>query len=323
MSLDRFSPAVRAWFDSSFPEPTAAQAQGWQAIASGEHTLILAPTGSGKTLAAFLWGIDRLMTEPVPDKLQRTRIVYLSPLRALAVDVEKNLRAPLTGIALAADRLGESVHVPTVGMRTGDTPADERRQLIRTPPDILITTPESLYLMLTSRARETLANVEAVIVDEIHAMAPTKRGTHMALTLERLEEITDRPPQRIGLSATQRPLDEIAAFLGGRDDTGKARPVTIVDAGSTKSSTSRSSARFGGFQLARRCQIWRWSPMGGTMCPTVRSRRAVTLSTRLAVWGMRSFVLDTRGWAGSTLATHGTFSERERVRSSSPGARPG
>ncbi|MFP4513802.1 MAG: DEAD/DEAH box helicase, partial [Acidimicrobiales bacterium] len=234
MSLDRFSSAVRGWFDASFPEPTAAQAKGWEAIASGEHTLILAPTGSGKTLAAFLWGIDRLMTEPVPDKERRTRIVYLSPLRALAVDVEKNLRAPLTGISLAAERLGETVHHPTVGMRTGDTPADERRQLVRTPPDILITTPESLYLMLTSKARETLANVEAVIVDEIHAMAPTKRGTHLALTLERLEEITDRPPQRIGLSATQRPLDEIARFLGGRDDHGTPRPVTIVDAGSTK-----------------------------------------------------------------------------------------
>ncbi|MDZ7680028.1 MAG: DEAD/DEAH box helicase [Acidimicrobiales bacterium] len=234
MSLDRFSSAVRGWFDASFPEPTAAQAQGWEAIASGEHTLILAPTGSGKTLAAFLWGIDRLMTEPVPDKERRTRIVYLSPLRALAVDVEKNLRAPLTGISLAAERLGETVHHPTVGMRTGDTPADERRQLVRTPPDILITTPESLYLMLTSKARETLANVEAVIVDEIHAMAPTKRGTHLALTLERLEEVTDRPPQRIGLSATQRPLDEIARFLGGRDDHGTNRPVTIVDAGSTK-----------------------------------------------------------------------------------------
>jgi ATP-dependent helicase Lhr and Lhr-like helicase len=234
VSLDRFSPAVRAWFDASFPEPTAAQSEGWEAIASGEHTLILAPTGSGKTLAAFLWGIDRLMTEPVPDKERRTRIVYLSPLRALAVDVEKNLRAPLIGISLAAERLGESVHHPTVGMRTGDTPADERRQLIRTPPDILITTPESLYLMLTSKARETLANVEAVIVDEIHAMAPTKRGTHLALTLERLEEITDRSPQRIGLSATQRPLDEIARFLAGRDDTGTPRPVTIVDAGTRK-----------------------------------------------------------------------------------------
>src|SRR5690606_3337044 len=166
------------------------------------------------------WGRYRLSSKLGPDKERRISNVYLSPLRALAVDVEKNLRAPRTGISLAAERLGETVHHPTVGMRTGDTPADERRQLVRTPPDILITTPESLYLMLTSRARETLAGVEAVIVDEIHAMAPTKRGGHLALTLERLEEITDRSPQRIGLSATQRPLDEIARSLGGPDGTG-------------------------------------------------------------------------------------------------------
>ncbi|QGG96370.1 Lhr family helicase [Actinomarinicola tropica] len=234
MSLDRFSPAVRAWFDTSFPEPTAAQTEGWAAIASGEHALVLAPTGSGKTLAAFLWGIDRLANEPVPEAERRTRIVYLSPLRALAVDVERNLRAPLVGIGLAAERLGLTLHTPTVGTRTGDTPADERRRLVRNPPDILITTPESLYLMLTSQARETLAGVDTVIVDEIHALAPTKRGSHMALTLERLEEVTDRSPQRIGLSATQRPLDEIARFLGGRGDDGRPRPVTIVDAGTRK-----------------------------------------------------------------------------------------
>ncbi|MBK5223802.1 MAG: DEAD/DEAH box helicase [Acidimicrobiia bacterium] len=234
MTLERFSPPVRAWFDTSFPEPTAAQSKGWEAIASGEHALILAPTGSGKTLAAFLWGIDRLANEPVPEPIRRTRIVYLSPLRALAVDVERNLRAPLIGMSLAAERLGLTVHVPTVGTRTGDTPPDERRRLVRNPPDILITTPESLYLMLTSQARETLAGVDTVIVDEIHALAPTKRGSHMSLTLERLEEVTERSPQRIGLSATQRPLDEIARFLGGRDDRGVARPVTIVDAGTTK-----------------------------------------------------------------------------------------
>ncbi|HMQ26544.1 MAG TPA: DEAD/DEAH box helicase, partial [Acidimicrobiales bacterium] len=211
--LAGFSAPVRAWFSTSFPEPTAAQAAGWPAIASGEHTLILAPTGSGKTLAAFLAGLDRLMREPVPERERRTRLLYLSPLRALAVDVEKNLRAPLQGIALAADRLGESIHVPTVGMRTGDTAPDERRSLVRHPPDVLITTPESLYLMLTSQARETLRSVEAVIIDEIHALAPTKRGAHLALSLERLEANADRPFQRIGLSATQRPLDEIARFL--------------------------------------------------------------------------------------------------------------
>jgi ATP-dependent Lhr-like helicase len=246
--LDHFSPPVRAWFSTTFPEPTAAQSQGWPAIASGAHTLILAPTGSGKTLAAFLWGLDRLVTdEPPADKLRRTRLVYLSPLRALAVDVEKNLRAPLMGIGLAAERLGLAFHPPSVGMRTGDTLPDERRRLVRNPPDLLITTPESLYLMLTSAARDTLHGVEAVIIDEIHALAPTKRGAHLALSLERLEQLCDAPPQRIGLSATQRPLDEIARYLGGfeprasddrasddRPASASARPVTIVDAGIRK-----------------------------------------------------------------------------------------
>src|SRR3954468_6503264 len=204
--LGRFSPAVREWFSTAFPEPTGAQSKGWPAIVDGDHTLICAPTGSGKTLAAFLWGIDRLVTSPTPDKLRRTRVLYISPLRALAFDVEKNLRAPLKGIELAAERLGVPFNEPTIGVRTGDTLAKERQSLIRRPPDLLITTPESLYLMLTSSAQETLVGVEAVIVDEIHALAPTKRGAHLMLSLERLEELTDRPPQRIALSATQRPL---------------------------------------------------------------------------------------------------------------------
>ncbi|MDZ4827136.1 MAG: DEAD/DEAH box helicase [Actinomycetota bacterium] len=233
MTWDRFSAPVRAWFEASFRAPTDAQAQGWPAIAAGDHTLILAPTGSGKTLAAFLWAIDRLATTPEPAKDARCRVLYISPLRALAVDVEKNLRAPIAGIALAAERLGEPLRVPTVGMRTGDTPGKERQALVRTPPDILITTPESLYLMLTSKARETLRSVEYVIIDEIHAMAPTKRGAHLMVSLERLEAIAHKPPQRVALSATQRPLDEIARFLGGQTDTGP-RPVTIVDAGSRK-----------------------------------------------------------------------------------------
>jgi ATP-dependent Lhr-like helicase len=236
--LAPFSPAVRAWFETSFPEATPPQAQGWPVIAEGHHSLILAPTGSGKTLAAFLWAIDRLVSRPTPpEATHRTRLLYISPLRALAVDVEKNLRSPLQGIRLAAERLGLPYTEPTVGMRTGDTPTDVRRQLVRNPPDILITTPESLYLMLTSAARETLRGVEAVIIDEIHAVAATKRGSHLALTLERLEHWVRSgggpAPQRIGLSATQRPLEEIARFLGGTE-AGEARPVAIVDAGVRK-----------------------------------------------------------------------------------------
>ncbi len=241
--LAAFTPATRDWFAASFDAPTAAQALGWPAIAAGEHTLICAPTGSGKTLAAFLWCLDRLMSEPVPDDpLRRLRVLYVSPLKALVHDVNRNLRSPLAGIALAARNRGEhdltrEVHV---AMRTGDTPAEERRAFGKRPPDILVTTPESLYLLLTSQAREALRGIEWVIVDEIHALAGTKRGAHMALSLERLEALTEKPPQRIGLSATQRPLSVVAGFLGGRsaspdgERSGELRPVRIVDAGVRK-----------------------------------------------------------------------------------------
>ncbi|MCB1026554.1 MAG: DEAD/DEAH box helicase, partial [Microthrixaceae bacterium] len=212
-----FSAPVRAWFDSAFPEPTVAQRRAWPPISAGEHTLLCAPTGSGKTLAAFLWAIDRLGGDPRAEGTG-TRVVYLSPLRALAVDIEKNLRSPIRGIELAAQRLGEPFSAPSVGLRTGDTSPEERRRMAKRPPDILVTTPESLYLLLTSAAREGLAAVETVIVDEIHALAPTKRGAHMALSLERLHTwVTGRghrAPQRIGLSATQRPLEVVAGYLG-------------------------------------------------------------------------------------------------------------
>ena len=237
-ALGVFSAPTAEWFASTFAAPTQCQVSGWESISAGRHCLIAAPTGSGKTLAAFLWAIDRVMCEPEPPRSERTRVLYLSPLRALAVDVDKNLRAPLAGIALAAERLGAEVHLPTVGVRTGDTSAAERRRLVTRPPDITITTPESLYLMLTSQARETLRWVRWVIVDEIHAVAATKRGTHLALSLERLCELTRDTvgaPQRIGLSATQRPLSEVARFLGGNDPCQPAsRHVEITDVGLTK-----------------------------------------------------------------------------------------
>jgi len=232
-AFDGFSDAARSWFAATFDAPTAAQTGGWPAIASGSHTLIHAPTGSGKTLAAFLWAIDRLSGEPTPQERERCRVLYISPLKALAHDIDRNLRAPLAGIRLAAADMGSEPPQISTAMRTGDTPQRDRQAMLRHPPDILITTPESLYLMLTSRAREILAPVRWVIVDEIHSIAGTKRGSHLALSLERLSAIANAEPQRIGLSATQRPLEDIAAFLGGGvvdGDVWTPRPVTIVDA---------------------------------------------------------------------------------------------
>ncbi|HEY4768556.1 MAG TPA: DEAD/DEAH box helicase, partial [Candidatus Limnocylindria bacterium] len=228
--LSAFSAATRAWFEEAFAEPTPAQRLGWPPIAAGSHTLLHAPTGSGKTLAAFLWCLDRLHAPSPPrPRERRLRVLYVSPLKALTYDVERNLRAPLAGIRRTAGRLGLELPEVRVASRTGDTPVDARRQLVKDPPEILVTTPESLYLLLTSQAREALRGVEHVIVDEVHALAGTKRGSHLALSLERLSALTDVDPQRIGLSATQRPLSAIAAFLGG---TG--RSVEIVDAGSRK-----------------------------------------------------------------------------------------
>ncbi|MGE2691098.1 ATP-dependent helicase [Mycolicibacterium pulveris] len=224
-ALSRFSELTREWFAGTFAEPTPAQAQAWAAIADGDNTLVIAPTGSGKTLAAFLWAIDRLaVAEPRPAGAG-TRVLYVSPLKALAVDVERNLRTPLTGIGRVAERRGVPAPDITVGVRSGDTPPKQRRELILRPPDILITTPESLFLMLTSSARETLADVQTVIVDEVHAVAGTKRGAHLALSLERLDQLADKPAQRIGLSATVRPPEEVARFLSGQQRTTIVAPA--------------------------------------------------------------------------------------------------
>ncbi|HEY4851986.1 MAG TPA: DEAD/DEAH box helicase, partial [Streptosporangiaceae bacterium] len=242
-ALSGFSPATRDWFSGAFAAPTQAQAEAWAAITKGDNTLVIAPTGSGKTLAAFLWALDRLAAAPPPaDPKLRCRVLYISPLKALAVDIERNLRAPLNGIRQVAQRMGIGEPDIRVAVRTGDTAADERRRLASKPPDILITTPESLFLLLTSRAREALRGVDTVILDEVHALAGNKRGAHLALSLERLDALRQAPVgepggptrpgggpvQRIGLSATVRPPEEVASFLGG------ARPVTIAAPPSSK-----------------------------------------------------------------------------------------
>src|SRR5439155_1246359 len=213
-SLTVFSPETRAWFERTFDAPTPAQVKGWPVIASGAHTLIQAPTGSGKTLAAFLYAIDRLTPRPCSG----LRVLYVSPLKALNYDVERNLRGPLAGLQSQL----------RVTVRTGDTSQKERQAMLREAPDILITTPESLFLMLTSQARELLRSVDTVILDEVHAVAGTKRGAHLMLSLERLERLAAKPFQRVGLSATQRPLEEIGRFVSG------GRPIELVDAGVAK-----------------------------------------------------------------------------------------
>ena len=315
--LSAFSPRVRDWFTGAFAEPTPAQAQAWPAIATGEHVLISAPTGSGKTLAAFLWAIDRLASTGVADiprGERRTRLVYVSPLKALSYDIERNLRAPLRGIG--ADL--------RVAIRTGDTPQRERQAMLREPPDILITTPESLYLMLTSRAQQMLAGAEWCIVDEIHAVASTKRGAHLSLTLERLAEKAGRDVQRIGLSATQNPLEEVARFL-----VGPRRTCRIVDTGVRKQldlqiqvpvesmvepdsgAAPELDPLLGGSEATRRSI---WPAIYPELLELVRAHRSTILFVN-ARRGAERLALRLNEMAGEEIARahHGSLAREERV----------
>ena len=270
-----FKQATQRWFDDNFTAPTDVQARGWPQIADGRHALLVAPTGSGKTLAAFLAGIDRLGVLP-PGAPAGVRVLYVSPLKALVYDIERNLRAPLVGITRVAERLELPFRQPVVAIRTGDTPQRERQQQVRHPADILVTTPESLYLMLGSKAADTLASVETVIVDEIHALAATKRGAHLALSLERLAELADKDPQRIGLSATVRPLDAVARFLGGD------REVEVVDCSARPSIELSVSVPVPDMQNPPAAEAQ--APRGGSILGELYSREVGTPQSERGIW---------------------------------------
>ena len=321
--LGAFHAPVRSWFDASFVGPTPAQSRGWGPIVAGSSTLLFAPTGSGKTLAAFLVAIDRLMFSPEPDRRERCRVLYISPLKALGTDAEKNLRAPLAGIAAVAARDGVPFRVPTVSVRSGDTPASERARLARTPPDILITTPESLYLLLTSAARAILASVETVIVDEIHSLAPTKRGAHLFLSLERLEALRPRgapPLQRIGLSATARPLEEVARLLGGGAigvggaGTFTPRPVAIVDAGAKKAWDLRVEAPARAPTAPEPGGRSVWGSIHPRLVELIRAHRStmIFVNSRRLAERLASAINDLAG-EEIALAHHGSIAKETRL----------
>ena len=333
-------PALRRWFQDRFSAPTAAQEKAWPVLARGESLLLLAPTGSGKTLSAFLVALNRLMF--LGEGVGGTRVLYISPLKALGTDIERNLREPLAGIAACAASQGQPCHVPSIGIRTGDTEPRERERLRRQPPDILITTPESLYLMLTSRVRETLRGVQTVIIDEIHALSGTKRGVHLALSLERLQALRLRPPsaagaatprgetpasarlQRIGLSATQRPLDEIARLLGGFDSApeGKApiqRPVTVVDAGISKTFELKvevpvedmTALRESGAADSDTDSIW--PPLEARILELVKSHRSTMVFTNSRALAEKlAQALNDLAGQELALAHHGSISKEKR-----------
>lgn len=319
-ALTAFQEPVRRWFRAALGEPSEIQRLAWPLIASGEHVLMVAPTGSGKTLAAFLWMLDRLIYTPAPRPTERCRLLYISPLKALAADIERNLQRPLEGILEVSRTLGHASRRPEVALRTGDTPSRERRRFLRQPADILITTPESLYLLLTSVARETLRSIRWVIVDEVHAVVSSKRGSHLALSLERLEELVRAEGatlQRIGLSATANPVDEIARFLGGFEDDGSPRRVRIAQASDVRrfvvhvhaperSGFSRPDTPASGSPV--------WPAMRETVLRNIRSHRSTLIfvnNRRLA----ERLAADLNDLAGSEIARahHGSLARERRL----------
>lgn len=331
--LAGFHEPTRAWFSSTFPGPTPAQVLGWPRIQSGTSTLLLAPTGSGKTLAAFLVALDRLVFSDEPPAETRTRLLYVSPLKALAADVERNLRVPLAGITAAAARMGFTHRVPTVAIRSGDTPAEDRVRLAKKPPDILITTPESLYLLLTSAARRILRSIDTIIIDEIHSVAATKRGAHLFVSLERLaafqQSENEHPRQlvRIGLSATQRPLDEIARLLGGfevKDKLREPRPVAIVNAAAPRQLEISIEVPVDDMaDPAKNAQPKQADPAGKSIWPAihprlvelVRAHRStmIFVNSRRLAERLVSALNDTAG-EEIAAAHHGSMSREQRTR---------